>query len=495
MPTSSDSYRAQAISRAALKFKGAEAEADHELGWVLSGSDVVVEPALAATRFYRHGWQSWSIAGWERLDSPPASIAIPGLHRQADDPALGDRSDHVGSWVGVIEAEDGSAVLLGALGTDAWVSAGDGTLRGVAATEIDWFVAVGSGDEVLNNYGIALAGALGTRRSDPGAVWCTWYSQGRDVDSSSISGLISDVAKLPFDVFLIDDGWEKAIGNWTPNSGFPLGMGPVADEIASNDMRPGLWLAPLAVEVAEVESWRGCLVEDDSGQPVPAGRNWGTEYFAVDVSNKEALHRVIDTLESVVAWGFTYLKLDFLFAGAIPGRRASEEPREQIYRQAFAQIRESLGDDVHLNACGAPVIPSVGVFDSIRVGPDVAPYWESPLYEHVRDYSTPGTRRAIATSLARLWLGGAIQVDPDVVFFRTQQSLLDPAQRQTLQDLASITGFLATSDPPDWLDESQTGALRDFLSQTSEISRLDRYRFRIGEREVDFEPTVNGAFG
>jgi alpha-galactosidase len=196
-----------------------------------------------------------------------------------------------------------------------------------------------------------------------------------------------------------------------------------------------------------------------------------------------------------VAWGFTYLKLDFLFAGAIPGRRESEEPREQIYRQAITKIRESLGDDVHLNACGAPVVPSVGVFDSIRVGPDVAPYWESPLYEHVRDYSAPGTRRAIASSLARLWLGAAIQVDPDVAFFRTQQSLLDLAQRQMLQDLASITGFLATSDPPDWLDESQTGVLREFLNRSSEISRLDRYRFRIGEREVDFESTVDGAFG
>jgi alpha-galactosidase len=483
-----------ALNRAGLTVNGATSFAERGSGWIVTGRDVTVSHQLNPVEFYRHGWQSWSMAGWERLDQTPSAIAVPGLHRQADDPALEGRTDHVGSWVGVIEDHDRSGLLLGALGMDARVSVADGSIRGSGAGEVDWFVAVGGSDNLLDEYGRLLGSTLGTRRSNPGRLWCTWYSQGRNLESTRVKELVDEVGKLSFDVFLVDDGWERAIGDWRPNEAFPEGMTPIAAEIAASGMRPGLWLAPFAVEAAQADLWKGLLVEGENGAPVLAGHNWDTLFYGIDLSNPIALGRVVEILKTAVSWGFTYLKLDFLFAGAIPGRRSSQEGREYIYRQAVETTRAALGDDVYLNACGAPVLPSIGLFDSIRVGPDVAPYWESPLYEHVRDYSAPGTRRAIATSLARLWLGEAIQVDPDVAYFRSRNNLLDASQRRHLQDLCLITGLKGTSDPPGWLDRGETDVLEAFLEQAPKVSQLDRFRFQLDGRVADFSETVDGAY-
>lgn len=463
-------------------------------GWIVTGREVNLSHKLSPVRFYRHGWQSWSMVGWERINAPRTAIATPGLHRQADAPELEGRVDHVGSWVGAVEEPDRTGLLLGSLGIDARVSVADGTITGTAAEEVEWFLSVGSSDGSLDEYGRRLASALGSRSMAPGPLWCTWYSQGRELEASSLRSLIADTSRLPFEVFLVDDGWERAIGDWLPNEAFGEGMGPIAAEIEKAGMRPGLWLAPFTVEASQADRWEGLLIESDDGAPLLAGRNWETQYYGIDLSHPLAMQRVIETLRTAVSWGFTYLKLDFLFTGAIPGRRHRPTPPERVYRLAVEAIRAELGDDVYMNACGAPVVPSVGIFDSIRVGPDVAPFWEDPAYSENRDYSAPGTRRAIATSLGRLWLRPAIGVDPDVAYFRTERMAMTSEQRRFLQDICRLTGFRATSDPPSWLNQAETEALVEYLGFEAEVVREGRYSYRLGDRQVDFGPVVEGAF-
>lgn len=463
-------------------------------GWLATGTEVVVAHGRTDGAFLRHGWQSWSMVGWERLADPPLRILVPGLHRQADDPATENEPGHVGSWVGAVSSDDGEGLLVGALGLDARVYADGSTVRGVAAGPVDWFIATGDVDVALEGYARLLGERLGARTPPPQTVWCTWYSQGRTLDAHRLDVLVDDVAGLPVGLFLVDDGWERSIGDWRPHDGFPEGMAAVADRIRVAGMRPGLWLAPLAVEAAEAADWDGMLVVDDDGAPVLAGHNWDSTYFGVDVTHPEALARVVASVTDAVDWGFTHLKLDFLFAGAIPGRRHRDGPPEAAYRAGVEAIRAAVGDDVHLAACGAPIVPSVGVFDSIRVGPDVAPYWESPLYRHVLDYSAPGMRRAIATTLHRLWLAPVIGVDPDVAFVRSRDNLLTESQMRLHRDLCHITGMPATSDPPGWLSEEELARLVMFLDARPTIERLDRYRFRLDDREVDYGDVVEGAF-
>ena len=197
-----------------------------------------------------------------------------------------------------------------------------------------------------------------------------------------------------------------------------------------------------------------------------AGRNWGGPCHALDVTHPDAEPFLAEVLRPVVDAGFTFLKLDFLFAAALPGHRRDDSlSGEAAYRHGVETIRRIVGDDVYLLACGAPVIASLGVFDGIRIGPDVAPWWEqADVTSYLHDVTGPSTRYAVTTSAHRLWLSAVIDTDPDVAYFRSRQCLLTKEQMALLQDLARIAGFRATSDPPRWLDEAERADLRSFLA-------------------------------
>ena len=129
-----------------------------------------------------------------------------------------------------------------------------------------------------------------------------------------------------------------------------------------------------------------------------AGHNWGAPYYALDTTLPETVDHLVDLFRRVMAWGYDYLKLDFMYAGALAAARSRDVPREHAYRDAVAAIRGVVGDDTYLLGCGVPLIPSVGLFDGVRVGPDTAPYWYNR--ECADDYSRPGARNAVFTSAA-----------------------------------------------------------------------------------------------
>ena len=235
------------------------------------------------------------------------------------------------------------------------------------------------------------------------------------------------------------------------------------------------------------------FVTTDDGQPVFAGRNWGGPCHALDVTHPDAAEFLADTLRPVVAAGFTFLKLDFLFAAALPGhRRVDDLSGEAAYRHGVETVRRIVGDDVYLLACGAPVIASLGVFDGIRVGPDVAPWWElADVTRYLHDVSAPSTRYAVATSAHRLWLSAVVDTDPDVAYFRSRHCLLTREQQAMLQDMARIAGFRATSDPPIWLDESERAELRSFLADEPKVEHRGGHRYLVDGRAVDLGPVAD----
>jgi alpha-galactosidase len=222
------------------------------------------------------------------------------------------------------------------------------------------------------------------------------------------------------------------------------------------------------------------LLRDSAGQPVVAGYNWGGPYYALDLSREDARARVADLVRTVVeVWGFKYLKLDFINAAA--------RPNESVYRNALALIRETAGDDVYLLGSGAILLPSLGLLDGLRSGPDVAPMWDN--YASA-DPSDATARNAVVNSVHRLWQTPLIEVDPDVVYFRSKLNLLTPQQSGWLRDLADVCGFRAVSDPPGWLSPDELDAMVAYLSRRPTITRLDRYRYAIDGRDVDFELVV-----
>ena len=175
-------------------------------------------------------------------------------------------------------------------------------------------------------------------------------------------------------------------------------------------------------------------------------------------------------------------------------------PRELAYRQAAEVMRQAAGDDCYLLACGAPVIASTGIFDGIRIGPDVAGFWEDAELAAMGDASGRGARNAIATSSQRLWLKGAFDPDPDVVYLDRSEVDLDGRMLESLQDLARITGFVGTSDRLADLSQDEKTNLLSLLTDDAVIKRRPDMGWTIDGRDVDFgwvagsgAPAISGA--
>jgi alpha-galactosidase len=192
-------------------------------------------------------------------------------------------------------------------------------------------------------------------------------------------------------------------------------------------------------------------------------------------------------MKQVRAWGFDYLKLDFLYGGALKGKRFKEMPREAAYRECLKNLRESMGADAFFLTCGTPILPAIGLCDAMRVGPDVAYYWEKYRDAYLLYNPTiPGTKNAIRTVLHRLWLKPLVHIDPDVMYFESKENQLTQEQRVLLQNLANICEFKATSDLPQWLKKNELDQLLSFLNTSPKIERTGRYTFRINDCAVDF---------
>jgi alpha-galactosidase len=466
-----------------------------DAGYLVPAGTVAMLHPFGDTEFYRHGWNSWSPSGWARTDGETIGIKdSPNRLLTADDAATETPHAHSGSAVGAVSDGEGNVLLVGALGLGSPRVGADGHVLWAESEDAvaEWLVTYGPEREAFARYADLLADRLGRRSQRAGTVWSSWYSYYEGIDEDLVATTAADLAGYPFDVFQLDDGLPAVVGDWTAGPDFPSGMAATAKRIADAGFRPGLWLAPLiALPDSEIARTRpDLLVHDDQGRPLTTGYNWGSHYYSLDTTREEVREHLRETFEQVVSWGFTYLKLDFMYAGAVPGRRSRDLHREAVYRDAVEHIRQVVGDSVYLLGCGVPMIPSVGVFDGVRVGPDVGAFWDNA--ERTGDPSGVGARNAIVASLNRFWMKRLYEVDPDAVYFRSSRSLLGDTERQALRDTAAILEFKSTSDPIAWLRDSERERLVEYMEHREAVEQTGRHAFRIDGRAVDFTAIVTG---
>jgi alpha-galactosidase len=165
----------------------------------------------------------------------------------------------------------------------------------------------------------------------------------------------------------------------------------------------------------------------------PGVESWLTETFATVTDD----------------WGFEYLKLDFLYAAALPGDRHADVTRAEAYRHGLETIREAAGDAFVLG-CGAPAFPSVGLVDAMRIGPDTAPYWR---YEG--SGSEPAHENAVRNVLGRQWLHRRLWLnDPDCQLVRATTDLTRPEQESFAALVALLGGTNVVSDAVAEIDDA-----------------------------------------
>jgi alpha-galactosidase len=254
---------------------------------IIKARELSIQFPSTPVKYYRHGWQSWSLAAW--TDPSPIPVQMPAIFHPLQVDAQHVHKKYLnGSWLGAAEFTDGNILLLGALATDANVSLVQNQLSGQSdADEIEWFIAYGQENAIFEEYAKELGNRFGAIKTDTAPrVWCSWYSLYYAIDEPLLHKIFKELGDLPFDVLQVDDGWQMDIGDWEANQKFPSGMNALADKIKSTGRRAGLWLAPLIATKSsrffrEHSDW---FLRGEDGQLVSAGFNWGEQLYALDTS-------------------------------------------------------------------------------------------------------------------------------------------------------------------------------------------------------------------
>ncbi|PAZ09596.1 glycoside hydrolase [Streptomyces sp. SA15] len=421
-----------------------------------------VNPRTA--RVHEEGWQSWSPSGAYALGDKPyrptndnwatvcyrPGVTVPEDTFQGEGLLALDPGDGtpVRLWAAVEPTREVPSIRLVVTADRAEVSA-DGPVKEWTGTDIQ---------SVLADW----ASGLGLQAPRPApSVWCSWYEYFTAVTEEDIHENLRamDTLDLPIDVVQIDDGYQKALGDWLTLSGRFRSRAGIADAIRARGRRAGIWTAPFLVDpasdlAAEHPDW---LVRDVDGGFTHAGRNWGHDLRVLDTTHPAAAAYLTSVFTTLRAEGFDYFKVDFLYAGALDGVRHARVDALQAYRSGIELIREAIGPEAYLLGCGAPMLPSLGLFDAMRVSPDTAPHRRP----EADDYSQPGQDPAEFTGVGRQWQHCRLWInDPDCLMARPAVE----TRERWAAHVEATGGLMASSDRLLSLDEWGVTTTRRLLS-------------------------------
>ena len=210
---------------------------------IVSASRIDLNLPQPPSRFFRHGWQSWTLTTWLDPTEPPLPVRSPQFRAKDEDPAFAFSKNHVSAWVGAVELADDDILLLGALDLSGRVELDGSTLKGFYedGRESQWLIKRGKEDEVFAEYASLLEMKFGkTRYERAPRVWCSWYSLYKWINEHVMLHALESLEDLPFDVFQIDDGWQITHGDWEPSRKFHSGMDQLANRIAATGRMPGV---------------------------------------------------------------------------------------------------------------------------------------------------------------------------------------------------------------------------------------------------------------
>jgi len=277
----------------------------------------------------------------------------------------------------------------------------------------------------IDRFAQEKAAICGSRIQKRPSVFCTWYYYGLTVTWQDVLTNLERMEQLhlPFDVFQIDEGWEKTLGQWEPNDKFPLSLKEAADRILQAGYTPGIWTSPF-VASAWADVWKAhpeWMLRDADGNPCLFPMN-DTTYCVFDITHPgtwtyfEQLYRTL-----TFDWGYTYHKLDFTRASVIFDNAAYHDryiTLAQAYYQAVAAIRRGMGEDSYFLMCGGLYDPIIGLVDAQRSGSDVLSMWASTINKDGK--TAPYT---IKQSLLRYYMNRWWNNDPDALMVRRNETM------------------------------------------------------------------------
>lgn len=440
-----------------------------------------LHPSPGPLAFYAHAWASWGHTRvyFDEPARPQARFALDRLLPPRHDPAaprprganefyadllgvLADRAHRRGLLLGFAGQRHffgGLTVRLHRLEPHAHLQAFGDRVRlepGMHA-ETDWAVLWAfdlDAADGMEPYLHATAQVLGLPqpRAAVPTGWLSWYEYFRQVTAADVranAAAADDLAAQGVDlrVIQVDDGYAATPGAWGPplRADFGRDLGALAADIRARGRTPGIWQAPLIAPLrAARDQRRGWLWH--RGRPSFAGWVWNTWTVGLDPSHPAVRQRAVSMAREAAQQGFAYLKLDFLYAGALPGRRhdptrSRAAALHDLVQAMCAAFREAAGPEATVLLCGVPLGTALGLADTVRIGPDVDPRWHMahPWPPARRHPDVPGLGNALRGVLMRAWMHrGWWLNDPDALLPTSPH--LTPAEQEAWATVVALSG-------------------------------------------------------
>jgi Melibiase len=421
-------------------------------------------PVRSGTPYIRNGWQSWSAPTRGRLGGsvvrlPVRTLTVGCRHLVADPTYDGDESYDVLAAEGFVAGfTHGGGVLVARPRHGDLLAIRE---RGAPGGHPPVWTAEGDAEKLTADLFSRLPGRV------PAATPLGWSSRSVGGESYRLTDaqLAADLmgaaelrAQGLLDAFHVDDGWQADVGDWDETAPSLAGFAgrwrdpkTLADRIGDAGLAPGLWIAPFCAAphsrlVAAHPEW---VLRDARGAPVPVMDVpwWGGVVWALDVTRPDVLAWLIELGHRIAQWGVAHLKVDFVYAAALPGQRHRPATAEAAVRTALSALRRGVGDGVLLTGCGSPLWPALGVVDCMRVGPDVTAYWSPRSFGGVEDTSAACLENCWRAARLRSGLHGlAWANDPDAVLLRSTTELTPEQARGWAKWVASSGQVLNFSD-------------------------------------------------
>ncbi len=245
---------------------------------------------------------------------------------------------------------------------------------------------------VYNTYG-ALGGTFGGR-----------------VTEDNVMALIPKAAKVGFEMFIIDAGWQTAVGQWSVHSDrFPRGLKPVIDEVHRHGMKFGLWIEPEHIRsdaalFTEREEW---LFAKDSRSAM------------LNLSRRDVLEHVYQEMARLLQENdIQYLKLDFnryFDVPDVPDRRTMRTKYVQNFYELFGRLRKEFPDVFFENCASGAGRPDLKMDEyfarinrsDIQIPLDCVHLQEGFTYLHPASMAGGASNMGVYGANQAWWAGGA----------------------------------------------------------------------------------------
>ena len=312
--------------------------------------------------------------------------------------------------------------------------------------------------------------------------WCSWYHLGLAVTEADIARNAAFLAKRMPEiakgssngyrpVIQLDDGWMprwQRWGDWIANEFFASGLHGLATTIHRHRLEVGIWLAPFHVagDSQLAAAHRDWLVKASDGMPLVDPR-LGRAYHVLDPTHPDVGRFLGDLFRGLRRDGFTYFKLDFLYGAAYEAvRHDPEVSGTQALRFGLKQIADAVNppgkpEKAFILACGAPLMPIVGLVHGARTGGDVGVPQMNDGKAGPPHVGFPLILSMARNQAARLFFDRALfAVDADVVMAPAPQ--LTPDEARVMITIGALSGgIFMLSDDLETLPADRLALLRN----------------------------------